>query len=51
MISREEAALKHFEMLARALETGNYYDDFGFKHTYCNITAWMPLPEPYKGVE
>lgn len=27
------------------------HDDFGFKHTYCNITAWMPLPEPYKGVE
>ena len=37
MISREEAALKHFEMLARALETGNYYDDLDEIDDYINI--------------
>ena len=36
-MSREEAALKHFEMLARALETGNYYDDLDEIDDYINI--------------
>ena len=36
-MTREEAALKHFEMLARALETGNYYDDFDEIDDYINI--------------
>ena len=36
-MTREEAALKHFEMLARALEAGNYYDDLDEIDDYINI--------------
>lgn len=32
-------------------EEWHYNDDDGWTHRMGNVTAWMPLPEPYKGVE
>ena len=32
-------------------EDWHYNDDDGWTHRIGNVTAWMPLPKPYKGVE